>query len=316
MELSTPFSSSMKVDKEKGIIHDVRILNRASVNKRDYSPRALRDVAALAEGARVFDQHSRTPTPARKTKDQLAIIRRPRVVEDGVIGDLQVSAREKWLLEDAERMPDAVMLSIDALGRLTRQPGAERGVVESVHKLDSIDLVPKGGTTNSLFESEEEDEVDLSKTTLAELRKERPDLLEEHASNVLKSAEANSDSERKIAEMETAAKENKETIATQKKKLDEVAVTEALAAKKEKVADALKEADLPEAAVTDEFVTLLEGLEDEAIPKAIEDRQKLVESVGSKPITGGPRNTGGGKDTKGTTGKLGTVDEFVESLQD
>lgn len=271
------------VDKENSVIHGVRVLNPASSKKRDYSNRALGDVARLAEGAHVFDQHDRnTPTAGRRTRDQLAILRGTKVQEGGVVGDLHVSAREAWLLEDAERIPESVMLSINALGRATNQRGSGRLLVESVAKMNSVDLVPAGGTTSSLFESriEEEEAVDLKDLTLTELRAERADLVAAITESAIAEAGADDEREKRAAQLETQVKELTESAAKDKKELDELKVEKAIAARKATIQTKLDESELPEAAVTEGFVTLLEGLaDDEAVDAAIDERKTLVEGA-------------------------------------
>ena len=281
----------VRIDKEKGVIHDVKIMNRSSAHNRDYSDQAMNDVVRLTENSHVFDQHSEQHSGVRPIRDQLGMLRNTRRMAESVIGDLHVSARESWLLEDAERMPDSLMMSINAHGKLTRVSGRSRLLVESINRLDSVDVVPLGGTTKSLFEGghnyteEEEDEMDWKDMTLAQIREARPDLLDEHKTSVSKVLESESKTGKELLTAQQALKELKETGAEQKKKLDEYAVKEAIAQKKTKIEELLKESKLPEEALTEGFQSLLSELPDEkAIKAAIEDRAKLVETASAAPI--------------------------------
>jgi len=301
------------INKETGVISGVRVLNPVSKNKRDYSPQAVKDVIGLAEGARVFDQHSSTSPGSRKSGDMLGMLRNVREVRNGATADLQVSAKAPWLLEDAKRMPESIMLSINAKGRGRIQPGNGRLLVESVSKLNSVDLVPIGGTTTSLFESDQEDEqVDLSKLTLAELRENCPDMVGQIEEAAAKIATADSGKDGQITKLSQQLKESVDQLAVSKKKLDELSVKEAIAQRKEAVAKALEESELPETAITDDFKALLESFSDDAeVSKHIEDRKKLVEGI--EPLTGGVRSLG---DSGKKGEKAPEVKDFVESLRD
>jgi hypothetical protein len=296
-----------KVDKEAGVIRGVRVVNRTSSKKRDYSDRSLDDIARLSEGARVFNQHNSKSPWDRPVTEQFGVLRNAKRDPSGVSADFHVSSREGWILEDAVRMPDSFMLSINALGSTRRVGG--RLLVESIPKLASVDMVPAGGTTTSLFESqsEEDDSVDMKQVTLATLREERPDLLQEHASEVIKVTEAEGEQGKKIATLETNVNALTESNKALEVKLDGYKAAEAVKAKKDKVTKVLSESKLPKEAVTDTFIKLLEMMdEDKDITAAIEDRKMLVESA-SNPnrITGGPRGSdedkteGDGYDLKG-----------------
>ena len=89
----------------------------------------------------------------RSVNDTLGVLRNTKVLGDGVVGDLQVSARHAWLLEDAERMPGAFCLSIDGSGKVRRGEHGEPDLVESLPILKRVDVVSVGGTTKSLFEA-------------------------------------------------------------------------------------------------------------------------------------------------------------------
>lgn len=303
-----------KINKETGVISGVRVLNPVSRNKRDYQPAAIKNVMELAEGARVFDQHSDKNTSSRRVGDMVGVLRNPKIIENGVSADLQVSAKANWLLEDAERMPESIMLSINARGRAHRAPGSDRLIVESVEKLGSVDLVPIGGTTTSLFESyqeEEDGQVDYEKLTLAELRENRSDIVTEIEESAKKIATADSGKDGQIVEMTQKLKESTDQLSDAKKKLDEYQVIEALGKRKEIVAKALKESGLPEAAITDDFRALLEGFEKpEDVATHISDRKKLIE--GQSSFTGGARPLGEG----GSDEKVPELEEFAESLRD
>jgi len=281
----------VKVDREASVIRGVRVMNATSIHKRDYSPRAMGDVAKLAEGAHVFDQHDNSAPGKRSVRSQLGILRNACVESSGVTADLHVSARESWLLEDAERIPESVALSINAFGKVRMVPGNGRLLVESVERLASVDLVPVGGTTKTLFEHAEEEQVDFTELTLAELRENRPDLVKEVEANATAVATADSTKDQAIAQLQQQLKESGEANAASRKKLDEYDVREAIAQRGVAVATALKESGLPETAVTDSFRKLLESMDKpEDVQSAIMDRKAFIESAGAR--TGGVRNVG------------------------
>lgn len=152
---------SPQVDRDSGVIRDVKILGTRSRNKGgyEYSPAAQRQACTLYEGMKVNTNHpSRsTPNASRGIEDGIGWLKDCKVVDGkGVYGDLHVLKSHPMaglLFEAAERNPSHLGLSHNASGLPVERGG--RRIVESLECVRSVDLVGKPATNNSLFESED-----------------------------------------------------------------------------------------------------------------------------------------------------------------
>jgi hypothetical protein len=143
------------VDREKGIIPDVRVLGLHSVNGREYLPEAVRKAAPLYEGAKVNKNHPKgQATQPRDYDDRMGKIVNVRVDSDGGLsGDLHFNPKHalaEQLCWDAEHAPENVGLSHNVSAK-TRMDG-DLLVVEEITAVTSVDIVADSGTTKSLFE--------------------------------------------------------------------------------------------------------------------------------------------------------------------
>jgi hypothetical protein len=147
------------IDKEAGIIRNVRILGRVSGNGREYSDRAMQQAATLYEGKGVNVNHPDRANPGvgRSVQDGIGQLRGVNVKPDGVYGDLHYLKSHPVagiLCESAERMPDRFGLSHNAVGDSVERGG--KRIVESIENVRSVDLVQNPATNKSLFESQEQ----------------------------------------------------------------------------------------------------------------------------------------------------------------
>jgi len=187
-ELVSSRGVAMRVDRERGIIRGVKLLGLVSRNGRRYLPAALRQAAALYEGAKVNVNHPKGhPLAARDYQDRLGAIRGVQARGDGLFGDLHFNPKHplaEQLAWDAAHAPENVGLSHNVEARTSHHGG--QVVVEAILKVQGVDLVADPATTNGLFESADEappaSEVDwqqrLADLTLEDLRAARPDLIE------------------------------------------------------------------------------------------------------------------------------------------
>ena len=170
--------------------------------------------------------------------------------------------------------------------------------MEEIESVYSVDLVVKGATTETVFESEfgKENNMDYSKMTIEELRRNRPDIAE---------ALLNEGKKSRDDEVSTVTKENE----TLKKSIDEYKVKESQAIKLAKVEKLLTESKLPKEAKTDLFREQLMKLDlekfDEQAKSLITDRESLIKGVRNMPGKGGDGGNGGG----------GLLDESVARAQ-
>lgn len=273
------FTEATKVDRDTGLISNVRLLGKQSRNKRVYSESAVSDAVRLYRGAPFYIDHPRRDEMRerdgnRSVMDLAGKIRNPRRAQDGVRGDLQVLDRHKDLVFGlAEQMPEMVGMSHRAEG--TIKPGDDgTDVVEGLDVVHAVELVTTPATTNGLYESltTGEKTMDLSEVTVDQLADERPDLLE--------AIRSENDAE---AEVERLKAENKQ-LREQKVEL-EAWKTEREHA--DMVAEKLEEADLPDRLVTEAFREILhEADSEDAVAALIADRKEISEAVRSE----GPRS--------------------------
>ena len=171
---STFGSSAMKIDREAGVIRDVKILGRASKNGREYSSEALDQAVTLYEGAKVNVDHPARNRPGEPPQDRgvlerFGVLRNVRREGDGVFGDLHYlksSKSAEQILEMAEKFPETFGLSHNAEGKTTTRNG--RVIVETLHRVHSVDVVDDPATTAGLFESTNQ-ETEMTATTIGKI---------------------------------------------------------------------------------------------------------------------------------------------------
>lgn len=144
-----------RIDREAGIIHDVKVMGLKSRNRREYLREAVTRAIPFYENVEVCIDHQ-FEGGNRSMRDRWGVLKNIRQLEEGdLIGDLHYvrSHRESdALLEWAERFPDKFGLSHDAFGDSTVKNGVE--VVHDIAGIRSVDVVGKPATNKGLFESE------------------------------------------------------------------------------------------------------------------------------------------------------------------
>ena len=159
--------SALKVDRENHVIRGVKILGDTSRNihpvsgkRYRYTDNALKGFAKLQEGARVYVDHPSPdkPNTPRSYADQLGDLRNVRADlkegQKGTYGDLHYNPSHplaSQFLADAEHNPHRLALSHLAEG--AGRASGDWHLVEEARSVASVDLVCRGGTTDSLFEA-------------------------------------------------------------------------------------------------------------------------------------------------------------------
>ena len=149
-------AGALSVDRDSGVIRNVKILGFDSVNQRRYLPEAVKAAVHLYEGAKVnIDHPEGHPSDERSAYDRFGRLTNVRFVEGkGLYGDLEYLKSHEMaerIVESAERMPDAFGLSHNVQGD-TRQNG-DISEVYQITKVRHVDLVADPATTRSLRES-------------------------------------------------------------------------------------------------------------------------------------------------------------------
>ena len=263
----------MRVDRERGIIRGVKLLGLESRNGRRYLPTALERAAALYEGAKVNVNHPKGhPLAARDYEERLGLLRNVRwKANQGLFGDLHFNPKHnlaEQLAWDAEHAPENVGLSHNVQARTQRD--ADQLVIETILKVQSVDLVADPATTRGLFESRttaaSATGQGLTEVTLERLQAARPDLVEQLEESLR-------------LQLTSLAKEN-----------DELRAREAARDRRELTDRLLREYKLPNpdrtdplanAVVSQTFLeTLLAAPSEDEMRKLVADRSALVHGAG------------------------------------
>lgn len=144
-----------KIDRDAGIIRDVKILGLVSRNNRFYPESTLQAAAPLYENAKVNLNHpDGSPRDVRKYQDRFGLIKNVRLNHgDGLFGDFHFNPKHalaEQFLWDAENSPENVGFSHNVEAVVTLKDG--RQTVEKIESVRSVDLVADPATTCGLFE--------------------------------------------------------------------------------------------------------------------------------------------------------------------
>ena len=277
----------MRVDRREGIIHGVKILGLNSRNGRRYPVETLMRAVELYEGAKVNVNHAKGGSAGpRDYQDRMGTIRGVHVrPQEGLFADFHFNPKHslaEQLIWDAEHAPENVGFSHNVQAKTVRR--GEHVEVESIDKVQSVDLVADPATTGGLFESEPGQEAEeaavenqsgdagdagdavteeiLARLSVESLRRARPELVE------LLLAESRSEQESLRRELE----ELRESASTAKRGL--------------RIRELLEEFNLPhpdtadgrgQAIVGARFMrSLLEAADEEVIRELIAERAQLV----------------------------------------
>lgn len=145
-----------RLDKEAGIVRNVKIVGLKSQHGYKYPKKTLSTAIPLYEGMKVNVDHPPRSKPgaSRSYRDRFARLRQVHFVEDsGLHGDLHYNKKHQLAEQfeyDVEHDPENVGLSHNARGPVRRRNGSL--VCESIDQVRSVDLVADPATTSSLFE--------------------------------------------------------------------------------------------------------------------------------------------------------------------
>lgn len=148
-----------RVDRERGIIHDVKVLGMKSKNGPSYSPEAVRNAAKLYAGIQTFIGHPDRlrPDAERSPQDLFGWLENPRAASDGIRADLHYLKTHPMacqIAEVAERRPDKLGLSHNAV--VAESMHGSEVVYESIERVRSVDIVCRPATSRGIFESLDE----------------------------------------------------------------------------------------------------------------------------------------------------------------
>lgn len=159
--------NKLVVDRQAGVIKNIKIIGFVSDNKRKYSPKTLRAAVPLYEGIKVNINHPAKPGDQRRAEDRFGKFVNVRFVEgEGIFGDLLYLKEHDMagrVCEAAEReeLNDAFGMSHNAQGEgaVTKDGYFD---VQKITEVRHVDLVADPATTKSLCESKEGSEQETT----------------------------------------------------------------------------------------------------------------------------------------------------------
>lgn len=170
-------TAPLKVDWDRGVIENVKILGLKSRNGRRYTEKAVRGAVKLYEGAKVnIDHPADDPTDSRSSYDRFGRLSNVHFVDgDGLYGDLQFLKSHpmaRQVCEAAKRMPDLFGLSHNAAGDGEEDDGGTF-VVDKIIEVRHVDVVADPATTTSLSEGTMTKNAKRNKTLASKGRKSK-----------------------------------------------------------------------------------------------------------------------------------------------
>ncbi len=144
-----------RIDRESAVIRGVKILGRKSAHGYEYSDRAIQEAASLYEGVDVNIEHPESNYDRiRPIAEGWGALRNIQVQGDGVYGDLHYLKEHAATPVLLERISRGFPIGLSHNAKGTDVSRAGKRIIESVKRVNSVDIVRRGATTKTLFESE------------------------------------------------------------------------------------------------------------------------------------------------------------------
>jgi hypothetical protein len=287
--------AAMRIDRQAGVIHGVKVLGLESRNGRSYLPEALAEAAQLYEEAKVNVNHPKgNPASPRDYQDRIGTIRsvamRPGA---GLFGDFHFNPKHalaEQLIWDAEHAPENVGFSHNVEARTSRR--GDRVVVEAITRVQSVDLVADPATTRGLFESAAGDGGDSAK-----VNGDGPIVAEAQVEAVPGGPLSLDDLRRDHPELfESIDRQRADEVGRLQKEVERLTELETAREKRDTARRLLREFGLPDPENEDPwaktisgglFFDLLVGADDESAMRGlVEERARLVQRLsGGQPAT-------------------------------
>lgn len=169
--LESAAGSSFKADRAAGIIYGVKVLGQFSPNSHgvegaeqgtEYTRAAMESELPMLEGARAKKNHPPrdNPNAERSVDDTFGVFRKARIEERNelaIVADLHLNMEKETarsVMYDAEKQIGEYSFSHNARWKQADVKGG-RLVITAIESVASVDLVDKGATTSTLWESRE-----------------------------------------------------------------------------------------------------------------------------------------------------------------
>lgn len=168
MSLAAPAAGQQRVDRERKIVYGVKLGGFSSPNKHDvegvtgtdYERAAVQRALPLYEGRQAFSDHPdrKNPREERPARAALGIYHNARIGDDGWYADLHLVPSHELtenILDVAERDDLAGVYSLSHNAHGEGEVRGNRYVITAITEVRSVDVVTRGATTKTLFESQE-----------------------------------------------------------------------------------------------------------------------------------------------------------------
>jgi hypothetical protein len=152
-------TADSRIDREKGVVYGVRIVNVVSENRRKYPSAVLARDAKKYDGRVVNVGHRKRPDDYDDPTPKFGVLREVRPAGDrtGLDADCHFNPKHPFaepFLWACEHNPGLYAFSPHHLVRWAAQLDADGcRVAESIEDVASVDIVSVGGTTKSVFEA-------------------------------------------------------------------------------------------------------------------------------------------------------------------
>ncbi len=153
---------SGRLDPVVGIAYGLKMSGFTSVRNRFYPPPLVEKALPMYEGCACYVNHAPPDGSKKRTvEEKIGTWHNVRMTEDGLYGDLWYNVAGKWarFIEAEVAHPTGFSFSHDTRGESRRDPRTGRDVVTRIDRVLSVDLVHKGATTTTFFESYDDNEI-------------------------------------------------------------------------------------------------------------------------------------------------------------
>lgn len=288
--ISGQFKESV-IDKENRLIPGVVLLRETSGNRyypgskgTRFSEAFRKSVAGSIDGLKFYNNHLsddelKRNRGVRSTNDILGFYENGRMESGIPKADIRYLAHQAPFIESLMEISDKIGLSIVANGEMSYDKNTGIAEAFALKKLFSAELVTEPGSTNNMFESddnnseEEGDFMDYKDLSIQTILENRPDLVEGLEKGIMDKMSTKEEVDGFKDQIKTLTESNK----TLKQKVDEFEVKDHVAERAIEIDKIIKESKIDEKLITPIFKeTLSEAKDNEAVKKLIEDRKLLA----------------------------------------
>lgn len=282
VEASSEFSASTDHKDDDWVIPGLVVLKEESKNGRLYSIQARQDAARLCEGLPLASEHEdetriQSGNSGRLWHDRLGSLERGYLDKKGnVRADVRLNEHHphaRLFRENCRRFPKNACLSVeigsDGFQSSTTSDG--RMQVDRISEMLDLSVVARGGTTRSLYESDNSKQKDTQMADDKQIETVVDEKLREQ-------------DERRRVKQENAELRVKLDTATKtiEQQCERIAEFEAADEKRKKIASIKEQAESLNCPIDDKIAGDLALLPDERVTESLKERAELIKNAKGK----------------------------------